>query len=279
VTPARRRLDSELVRRGLVVNRQAAQAAVADGRVLVGGSLAERSSRLVSPSEPLELVGEGPRFVSRGGEKLDAALDRFGIEVGGRVALDAGASTGGFTDCLLQRGAALVLAVDVGHGQLDASLRRDERVIVVERTNVRTLTLDARWAGTGRAPAAVDVVTADLSFISLRTVLPVLAGTVAGDGADLVLLVKPQFEAGRREATRGKGVIRDPAVWAAALEGVASSLSACGAAIMGVMRSPITGASGNVEFLLHAVARPSPGTLQAGDVPELVHAAVSEQDR
>lgn len=277
MTPApRRRLDSDLVRRGLVVNREAAQEAIDGGRVLVSGSLATRSARLVAPGEPVELVGEGPRFVSRGGEKLDAALERFTLDVRGRVALDAGASTGGFTDCLLQRGAALVLAVDVGHGQLHPSLRHHERVVVLERVNVRHATLGTLWAAAGREPQRLDVVTADLSFISLRTVVPVLAGPLAGDGADLVLLVKPQFEAGRTEASRGKGVIRDPELWRRALEGVASSLAEAGAVIMGVMRSPITGASGNVEFLVHAVARPGPGTGAAVPAAELMRAAVGE---
>jgi 23S rRNA (cytidine1920-2'-O)/16S rRNA (cytidine1409-2'-O)-methyltransferase len=280
VTPApRRRLDSDLVRRGLVVNRQAAQDAVAAGRVLVSGSVAERSSRLVAPGEPVELVGEAPRFVSRGGEKLDAALDRFAVDVRGRVALDAGASTGGFTDCLLQRGAALVLAVDVGHGQLHPSLRANARVVVLERVNVRRLTPDALWAAAGRDPVPVDVVTADLSFISLRMAVPVLAGPLARDGADLVLLVKPQFEAGRSEVSRGRGVVRDPAVWLRALEGVASSLAEAGAAIMDVMRSPITGASGNVEFLVHATVRRQHAVPGGPAVAGLLRAAVGGQER
>lgn len=272
----RRRLDSDLVRRGLVPNRQAAQEAIARGSVLVSGSVAERPSRMVGPSEPVQLVGPARRFVSRGGEKLEAALDRFGIDVRERAALDAGASTGGFTDCLLKRGASMVLAVDVGHGQLDASLRHDSRVTVLERTNVRQLTPDALWRAAGRSPVPLDVVTADLSFISLRTVAAPLV-SLASDGADLVLLVKPQFEAGRREVSRGRGVIRDAAVWLDTLEGVASSLVAAGAAIMDAMRSPITGASGNVEFLVHAVARPpSPASLA---IPELLRAAVLGEDQ
>ncbi len=222
---------------------------MASGRVLVGGAPADKPSRLVAPGEPVVVCGPPPRFVSRGGEKLDAALDRFGISVAGRRALDAGASTGGFTDCLLQRGAAHVVALDVGHGQLDARLRADQRVTVLERTNVRTLGPEGLGAG-----GPVDVVTADLSFISLTTVVPVLAGSVVRPGGDLVLLVKPQFEAGRAEVSRGRGVITDPLVWRQALGSVASALAGARSAIMGAMPSPITGASGNVEFLVHARA-------------------------
>jgi 23S rRNA (cytidine1920-2'-O)/16S rRNA (cytidine1409-2'-O)-methyltransferase len=182
--------------------------------------------------------------VSRGGDKLVAGLDGFGIDVIGVRALDAGASTGGFTDCLLQRGAREVVAVDVGYGQLHERLRADERVDVRERTNIRSL--DA-----GAIGGPVDLVVADLSFISLRTVAPALLACAA-PGADLVLLVKPQFEAGRAEASRGRGVIRDADVRARVLEEVIGALTGLGAAIMGTMESPLTGADGNVELLLHA---------------------------
>lgn len=248
----RARLDSVLVRRGLVANRQQAQEAITARRVLVAGALAERSSRLVAPSEPVELLGPAPRFVGRGGEKLAAALDRFPVGVEGARALDAGASTGGFTDCLLQRGAARVLAVDVGHGQLDPRLRGDPRVTVLERTNVRSLTADLLVSAAGPGVVPVDLVTADLSFISLTLAVPVLAGPLLRRGGELVLLVKPQFEVGRVEASRGKGVVRDARLWRQALERVVSSLGTAGAAIMDVMASPVTGAAGNVEFLVHA---------------------------
>jgi 23S rRNA (cytidine1920-2'-O)/16S rRNA (cytidine1409-2'-O)-methyltransferase len=190
--------------------------------------------------------GEGPRFVGRGGEKLAAALDRFGVTVDGSRALDAGASTGGFTDCLLQYGARCVVAVDVGYGQLHERLRADPRVRSVERTNVRDLV-------PGDLGPPFDVVVADLSFISLRTVLAPLLEQAA-PGAHLVLLVKPQFEAGREEAARARGVISDPAVWWRVLDEVLIALRAAGAAIMGAMVSPLTGADGNVEFLVHARA-------------------------
>jgi 23S rRNA (cytidine1920-2'-O)/16S rRNA (cytidine1409-2'-O)-methyltransferase len=200
----------------------------------------------VAPHEAVVVHGEEPRFVGRGGDKLAAALDRFAVPVEGARALDAGASTGGFTDCLLQHGASRVVAVDVGYGQLHERLRADPRVEPVERTNVRDL-----------APGALgppfDVVVADLSFISLRTVLGPLLRQAAS-GAHLVLLVKPQFEAGRDEATRGRGVIRDPVVWRRVLDEVLIALRATGAAIMGAMVSPLTGADGNVEFFVHARA-------------------------
>ena len=238
----RRRLDAELVRRGLAPSRERAQADIAAGRVLVGGAPAAKPSRLVEPAEALELLGPPARFVGRGGLKLDAALEHFPLDLAGRRALDAGASTGGFTDALLQRGVAEVIAVDVGYGQLHERLRSDPRVVNLERTNVRSLTPED-------IGGPVDVVVADLSFVSLRVVLPSLLA-LARPGADLVLLVKPQFEAGRVEAARGRGVIRDPDVRARALAGVEAVATARGAVTMGEMVSPITGADGNVEFLL-----------------------------
>jgi len=231
---------------------------VQSGRVLVAGAVADRPARLVAPSEPVVVSGPPPRFVGRGGEKLDGALGHFAVAVAGRRALDAGASTGGFTDCLLQRGAALVVAVDVGHGQLHARLRGDRRVVSRERTNLRELTVDA----VGGEP--FELLVADLSFISLATVAAPLV-SLAGLGADLVVLVKPQFEAGRKEASRGRGVIRDPATWRLALERAASAMQSQGATMMGAMVSPLTGADGNVEFFLHLVA-PGGAPRSAGTV-------------
>jgi len=205
--------------------------------------------------------------------KLAAALVRFGVSVEGCRALDAGASTGGFTDCLLQHGAAQVYAVDVGHGQLDPSLRADPRVCVLERVNVRGLDLATlRAADSTFAPC--PVVVADLSFISLRTVAPALCGEVAAPGADLVVLVKPQFEAGRAVVSQGKGVVRDPRVWERALDGVASALVSAGTGIMGAMASPLTGASGNAEYLLHA--RKGAHDVDAGEVATMIAGAVAE---
>jgi 23S rRNA (cytidine1920-2'-O)/16S rRNA (cytidine1409-2'-O)-methyltransferase len=249
---ARRRLDAELVRRGLVASRAEAHDAVSAGRVTVAGAPALKPARMVAVDEALRLLSPPRRFVSRGGDKLDAALDVFRIDVTGRRALDAGASTGGFTDCLLQRGARQVVAVDVGHGQLHPKLRGDARVVVRERTNVRTLTA----ADIG---GPVDVVVADLSFISLRTVLPALLA-VATPGAHLVLLVKPQFEAGRAEVSRGRGVVRDDAVRARVRREVGDVLVGDGATIMGWMESPLRGADGNVEYFVHALAPPGAQT-------------------
>lgn len=210
--------------------------------------------------EPVQVLGDGPRFVSRAGEKLAAAVERFGLAplIAGARALDAGASTGGFTDCLLQNGAAHVTAVDVGYGQLRERVATDSRVDVRDRTNVRELQ-------PGDLGDPVDVVVADLSFISLRTVLPALLG-LARPGATMVLLVKPQFEARRHEAARGQGVIRDPAVWRQVLADTRDALARHGAAIMGAMVSPLHGADGNVEFLLH-VRAPEPAPEQGSRVP------------
>ncbi|HMK10858.1 MAG TPA: TlyA family RNA methyltransferase [Acidimicrobiales bacterium] len=245
MTSARRRLDAELVRRELAASREAAQRLIDDGRVTVSGAPASKASRMVAAHEPIELLGPSPRFVSRGGEKLAGALEVFGLDVGGRDAFDAGASTGGFTDCLIQAGATRVVAVDVGHGQLDDRVRADPRVEVHERVNVRTM----QPGELGR----FSIVVADLSFISLVSVLDGLLGA-AQPGADLVLLVKPQFEAGKAEADRGRGVITDPEVWGAVVEKIERALIERGAVIMGWMVSPVRGSKGNVELFVHARA-------------------------
>ncbi len=217
---------------------------MAAGRVLVAGAVASKSSRQVAPSEPIVVSGLPPRFASRGGDKLDAALEHFCLDVAGKDALDAGASTGGFTDCLLQRGVAKVVAVDVGHGQLLSRLRADPRVEVMEHANVRYL--QPRDVGN----RCFDMVVADLSFISLMMVAQALLG-LAKPRADLVVLVKPQFEAGHAVVSKGKGVVRDPKVWASVLCDVAGAFQAWGAIVAGGMASPLLGATGNVEFFLH----------------------------
>ncbi len=226
----------------------------------VGGAPADKPARLVAPDEPLLVLGPAPRFVGRGGDKLDGALARFGVVVTGRRVYDIGASTGGFTDCALQRGAATVVAVDVGYGQLHERLRCDPRVEVHERTNARDLT-------PGALGVPADLLVADLSFISLRTVLPALLPLIT-PGGEMVLLVKPQFEAGRQEASRGKGVISDPTIWRRVLDEVAAVLSELGAAIMGAMASPLTGADGNVEFLLHVRPAGAPGAISSAQLLE-----------
>lgn len=241
----RSRLDAELVRRGLARSRQQAAELVAAGRVRVRGVPARKPATLVDAADPVRVVDPDPvDYVSRGGHKLAGALREFlpaGLVVAGRRCLDAGASTGGFTDVLLRCGAAEVVAVDVGYGQLAWSLRTDSRVRVQERTNVRTLT-PAAIGG----PVALAV--ADLSFISLRLVLPALVGCVESDG-DLVLMVKPQFEVGRGRVGAG-GVVRDPALWTEAVHSVLTDAAAAGWGTAGVARSPLPGPSGNVEFFV-----------------------------
>jgi 23S rRNA (cytidine1920-2'-O)/16S rRNA (cytidine1409-2'-O)-methyltransferase len=234
VTAVRRRLDVELVRRGLAESRTGAARLIGDGRVRVGGLPATTAARRVDAAAAITVVTDGPQFVSRGGMKLAHALDEFAVDPRDLVALDAGASTGGFTDCLLQRGARLVHAVDV---------RQDARVHVRERTNVRHP--DAEALG-----GPVDLVVADLSFISLRTVAPALVAC-ATDDAVFVLLVKPQFEAGRSRVGRG-GIVRDPSVHEAVLAEVTAGLALAGLHVTAVTGSPLRGADGNREFLVRA---------------------------
>jgi 23S rRNA (cytidine1920-2'-O)/16S rRNA (cytidine1409-2'-O)-methyltransferase len=238
----RRRLDAELVRRGLVESRARAVEVVAEGRVLVNGAPASSPSRNTAPDEAVTVQGPPRRYVSRGGEKLEAALHAFAVEPAGARVLDGGVSTGGFTDCLLQHGARHVVAVDVGRGQLAWGLRTDPRVTVLERTNLRSVT--AETIG-GAVPLAV----ADLSFISLLTVAPALASCTTPD-AELVLLVKPQFEAGRDAVGKG-GIVRDPEVHRTVIARVASGLAEEGLPVVAVVASPVTGADGNREFLAH----------------------------
>jgi len=258
----RRRLDAELVRRGLAASRSQAQEAVIAGRVTVAGITATKAASLVADGAHVALSGPPPSFVSRGGGKLAAALDRFAVAPDGRDCLDAGASTGGFTDCLLQRGAARVVAVDVGYGQLSWGLRMDPRVTVMERTNVRDLT-------SSMLAFVPDLLVADLSFISLRLVLPVLA-RVGGPEATFVVLVKPQFEAGRAYLGHG-GVVRDPDVWRRVLSGVMAAARSASLEPLNVMASPLPGPAGNVEFPLHLMAGSPPaevdldGALREGE--------------
>jgi 23S rRNA (cytidine1920-2'-O)/16S rRNA (cytidine1409-2'-O)-methyltransferase len=241
----RRRLDVELVRRGLVPSRARAVEAVDAGRVLVGGAPVTTPARQVAPDEAVVIVAAGDEYVGRGGHKLAAALDAFGLDVDGCCAVDVGSSTGGFTDCLLQRSATHVVAIDVGTNQLAWSLRQDPRVTVMEKTNVRDL-------AAGALDPAPSVCVVDVSFISLRTVAPHLLAISAPDAA-FVLLVKPQFEAGRARLPRG-GVVRDPDVHAAVLREVVAALDALGLGVLAVIPSPLRGADGNAEFLAHARA-------------------------
>lgn len=242
-----------------MTSRTEASSLIDARRVLVNGAVAEKSARQVAPVDAVVVTGEPPRFVSRGGHKLEAALDSFGLDVTGADVLDAGASTGGFTDCLLQRGASRVIALDVGHGQLHPKIRNDGRVTVIERCNIRDVSLD-------QLPFVPSMAVADLSFISLAKVIPALVRVVA-PGGHLVLLVKPQFEAGRQEVARARGVIADPDVHRRVCDEVAESLVRSGCAVLGWCDSPITGSDGNREFLVDALvpSASSPST-PLGDV-------------
>ena len=238
---ARIRLDQLVLDKGLAPSRERARALILAGQVLIDGTAATKAGTAVDADARIELLAPDHPYVGRGGVKLAHALDTFRIEVDHRDALDIGASTGGFTDVLLQRGATRVVALDVGHGQLDWTLRNDRRVVVLEHFNARHLTVDA-------LPGPVDIVTIDVSFISLRQILPVLPPLLRA-GADVVALVKPQFEAGRAEVK--KGIVRDPAIHARVLGEVSAAAAGVGLTPVGSIPSPITGQKGNVEFLLH----------------------------
>jgi 23S rRNA (cytidine1920-2'-O)/16S rRNA (cytidine1409-2'-O)-methyltransferase len=267
--PRRLRLDAELVRRGLARSREHAAELISSGRVSVAGTLASKPATGVTTDVAVVVRADPDReeYVSRGGHKLAGALAAFGpagFSVAGRRCLDAGASTGGFTDVLLRAGAAEVVAVDVGYGQLAWSLRQDERVTVHDRTNVRELTADT-------IGGPVDVVVGDLSFISLRLVLDALLGVTRQDG-DLALMVKPQFEVGRERLGKG-GVVRDPDLRAEAVAAVADAAAGRGWGARAVTASPLPGPSGNVEFFLWLHR----GDAEIGrdEIDRAVHAATS----
>jgi 23S rRNA (cytidine1920-2'-O)/16S rRNA (cytidine1409-2'-O)-methyltransferase len=244
----RARLDAELVRRGLARSREQAAELIAAGRVTVNGEAAAKAATQVTRDTPI-LIGEvdgDPGYVSRGGHKLAGALAAFGdLTVAGRTALDAGASTGGFTDVLLRAGAAHVIAADVGYGQLAWSLQTDPRVTVRDRVNVRSLQPEQAAAADGQQP---DLVVADLSFISLSLVLPALVASAATD-ADFVLMVKPQFEVGKGRVGAG-GVVRDAGLRAEAVSAVAQTAAGLGLGVLGVTASPLPGPAGNVEYFV-----------------------------
>src|SRR5580658_4045063 len=237
----RRRLDVLLVERGLVDSREKARALILAGKVLVDGQRMDKAGHAVSLEARIELL-ESPRYVGRGGLKLEAALDHFAIQAEGKVCLDIGSSTGGFTDCLLQRGASRVYAIDVGTGQLDWKLRNDPRVVVEEQVNARYLTRE-------QIPEPVALAVCDVSFISITMILPALAALLAPD-AEMVILVKPQFELDRDQVGKG-GIIRDPALHHQACQRVETATRLLGFHTQ-IIPSPILGAEGNREFLLHA---------------------------
>jgi 23S rRNA (cytidine1920-2'-O)/16S rRNA (cytidine1409-2'-O)-methyltransferase len=239
------RLDAALVARGLAASRERARGLILAGQVRVNGEIVSKAGTPVSADANLTLIEPDHPYVSRGGVKLAHALDVFGIDVAGRLALDVGASTGGFTDVLLRRGAPRVVALDVGHSQLDWRLRSDPRVVVLERLNARTLTADQL----PEDARAFEVATMDVSFISARQILPALVPLLL-PAADVVVLVKPQFEAGRDEVGKG-GLVHDAAVHARVIDEVAAAADALGLTRVAMTESPITGTEGNREFFLH----------------------------
>lgn len=257
----KQRLDVLLVERGLAESRAKAQALIMAGQVRVDGQTALRPASAVSTESALT-VESGPRFVSRGGEKLQAAFEAFSLDVTGRICADVGASTGGFTDCLLQHGAAKVYAIDVGKGLLDWKLRNDRRVILLEETNARHLP---------SLPEPVEFVTVDVSFISLKVLLPVIEGWFAPQQEkEMVALIKPQFEAGRKAAARGRGVIRDAEIHRQVLLDVLAFACQQGWGVQGLVRSPVLGPKGNVEFLVWLRSN------QGGDIDALLEAILGQ---
>ncbi len=248
---------------------EVAHSAIDANTVTVSGAIADKPSRQVRPGEPIEILAPRPRYVGRAGLKLEFALDEFDIDVSNKRCLDVGASTGGFTDCLLQRGASIVYAVDVGHGQLHSRLRSDARVVVRERTNARSMTLELV------DDRNVDIAVADLAFISLRLVNPAVMGVIEHDG-DVIYLIKPQFEAPKDQVGKG-GIVSDPQVWQSVLTRLLGLFSAQNLYMIGVVASPIRGASGNVEFLAH-LRKDSPACrVTPDDVTEVVAQAKSRQ--
>ncbi len=240
------RLDRLLAMRGLAESREKAQAIIIAGQVLVNGQKRDKAGALVPEDAEIRILGETLRYVSRGGLKLEAALREFHVFVEGKTALDIGASTGGFTDCLLQHGCKKVYAIDVGYGQMAWKLRQDPRVVVVERTNIREMEPSV-------IPERADVAVIDVSFISLEKVIPPILNLLKAD-AEIVALIKPQFEVGRERVGKG-GIVRDEAARKAAIERIVEFIRKAGLEVKGVIPSPITGQDGNVEYLIHAVSK------------------------
>lgn len=239
----KQRADALLVERGLAESRTQAQRLVMAGQVRANGQVVPKPSSLLADETSLEVI-KGPRYVSRGGEKLEAALGQFEIDPTRWICTDVGSSTGGFTDCLLQHGAAKVYAIDVGKGQLDWKLRQDARVVVMEQTNARNIE---------KLPEPISLATVDASFISLKTLLPVVRTWLAEKG-QVIALIKPQFEAGKQESSRGEGVIRNPEIHHRILSEVLGFAEQNGFGLLGLIRSPLVGPKGNIEFLLWAEA-------------------------
>lgn len=238
------RLDRLLVDRGLAESRERAQALILAGQVLVNGQKQEKAGAFVLKDADIRILGEVLPYVSRGGLKLEAALREFNINMSGKTALDVGASTGGFTDCLLQHGASKVYAVDVGYGQMAWKIRQDKRVVVIERTNIRDI-------DPSLIPEPVDIIVIDVSFISLEKVIPAIIKFFK-PGGNLIALIKPQFEIGREQVGKG-GIVRNEAARKSAVDRVANFIRSNGFEVKGLVQSPVTGQDGNVEFLIHAL--------------------------
>lgn len=242
--PTKVRLDRLLVDREMAESRERAQAVILAGQALVNGRKVEKAGALVEPNAEIRIIGEQPPYVGRGGLKLEAALREFRVDVSGRTAMDVGASTGGFTDCLLQHGCTKVYAIDVGYGQLAWKLRQDPRVVLIERTNIRRMDPD-------RIADPVDIAAIDVSFISLEKVIPPVLRFLAPKG-ELIALIKPQFEVDKGQVGKG-GIVKDEAARTAAVDKIRTFMQNAGLEVRGVIPSPITGQDGNVEFLLYAV--------------------------
>ena len=266
----KQRLDAELVSRGIIQSRERAKAEIMAGKVYVNGQKADKAGELVTPADNIEFRGEQLKYVSRGGLKLEKAMELYGFRLDGKVCMDVGASTGGFTDCMLQSGASKVYSVDVGYGQLAWNLRQSEKVVNLERTNIRYITKE-------QVPDTVDFVSIDVSFISLSLVIPVLPPLLADD-AMMVCLVKPQFEAGREKVGK-HGVVRDPATHIEVLERAVGFAKKSGFGIVGIEFSPIKGPQGNIEYLM-VLSRSKPELdISGDDIRKLVESSHDELDK
>ncbi len=266
----KQRLDAELVSRGIIQSRERAKAEIMAGKVYVNGQKADKAGELVTPADNIEFRGEQLKYVSRGGLKLEKAMELYGFRLDGKVCMDVGASTGGFTDCMLQSGASKVYSVDVGYGQLAWNLRQSEKVVNLERTNIRYITKE-------QVPDTVDFVSIDVSFISLGLVIPVLPPLLADD-AMMVCLVKPQFEAGREKVGK-HGVVRDPATHIEVLERAVGFAKKSGFGIVGIEFSPIKGPQGNIEYLM-VLSRSKPELdISGDDIRKLVESSHDELDK
>ena len=265
---SKQRLDLMLFERGLVESREKAKTTIMSGCVYVNGQRADKPGQSYSEDCEIEVRRSGPEYVSRGGLKLEKALNEFSVEPKDAICLDCGASTGGFTDCLLKRGAKKVYAVDVGYGQLAWSIRNDERVVTMERTNIRYVTHE-------QIPDELDLCTIDVSFISLKLVLPVLRALLK-DGGEVICLVKPQFEAGREKVGK-KGVVRDPAVHLDVLDSFLENADSADFSVLEMTFSPIRGPEGNIEYLAHLVTgRGSSADIDTKKIVEASHASLEK---